>query len=72
MISDSSNHPRQDIDGCARCGESEAPYAYLADAQHYCVRCARVLLVVDRVQPAGRRTDDLSYEDVLFMELPTD
>jgi recombinational DNA repair protein (RecF pathway) len=63
-------HSRREVDACARCGEPDAPYAYLHDGEHYCIRCARVKLVVDQVRPAGRRDGDLTLEDVLFTELP--
>ena len=61
---------RANIVACADCGQTETSYAYLQDGQHYCVRCARKLLVTAKLRPAGRREDDLSYEDVLFTNLP--
>jgi recombinational DNA repair protein (RecF pathway) len=69
-MNETDTYVRQEIEACARCGETEAPYAYLHDGEHYCVRCARVLLVVEKVRPAGRRADDLTLDDVLFLDLP--
>jgi len=65
-----SEYPRQDIEACADCGAANAPYAYLQDGRHYCIRCARVKLVRDKIRPAGKRSDDLTLDDVLFTELP--
>ena len=62
--------PRGEIEACADCGQSDAPYAYLEDQHHYCVRCARKLLIVEKLRPVGSREDDLTYEDVLFTDLP--
>jgi recombinational DNA repair protein (RecF pathway) len=61
---------RSPVEACADCGAPEAPYAYLQDGRHYCIRCARVKLVRDQIRPAGKRDDDLSLDDVLFTELP--
>jgi hypothetical protein len=63
-------HPRGPVEACAHCGAGEPPYAYLQDGQHYCVRCARTKLITAKIRPAGNRTTDLTYEDVLFTELP--
>ena len=62
--------PRETIESCADCGERDTPYAFLEDRRHYCVRCARKLLVTAGLRPAGSRDGDLSYEDVLFTDLP--
>lgn len=61
---------RGDVEACALCGQGDAPYVYLQDQQHYCIRCARRMLVTEQMRPAGRRADDLTVEDVLFRELP--
>ena len=61
---------RGNIEACAHCGQSDAPYAYLQDGQHYCIRCARKMLITAKLRPAGRRTDDLTVDDVLFRDLP--
>lgn len=63
-------HVRNEIDACADCGQSDESYVYLQDGQHYCVPCARKLLITARLRPAGSRADDLTYEDVLFTDLP--
>lgn len=69
-MSDDASYVRRPIDQCTDCGAPEAPYAYLQDGRHYCVRCARVKLVRDKIRPAGKREDDLTLDDVLFLELP--
>jgi len=69
-MSETDDYPRREIDACARCTATEAPYAYLHDGRHYCVRCARVMLVQNKIRPIGRRADDLTLEDVLWRELP--
>lgn len=61
---------RARVDGCEGCEEGQPPFVYLEDGHHYCIRCARKLLIVDKIHPAGRRDDDLTYEDVLFTDLP--
>lgn len=61
---------RKTIEECAHCDRSDAPYVYMNDGQHYCVRCARKMLMVDGLRPAGRRADDLTLDEVLFRELP--
>ena len=61
---------RGEVDACSDCGQDEAPYAYLEDRNHYCIRCARKLLITQGLRPAGRRDGDLTYEDVLFTDLP--
>ncbi len=66
-----AEHPdRRPVEACADCGAAEAPYAYLEDENHYCLRCARRLLVVERLEPIGKRADDLTRNDVLFREIP--
>ena len=70
MNGEAMQYSRRKIDACAQCGATEAPYAYLQDGRHYCVRCARIKLVRDRIRPAGRRDGDLTLDDVLFRELP--
>lgn len=70
MSNEAKPYPRKEIDACAQCGAPNAPYAYLQDGQHYCVRCARIKLVHDKIRPAGKREGDLTLDDVLFRELP--
>lgn len=67
---DSERPERRPIEACAHCGAAEAPYAYLEDEHHYCLRCARRLLVVEKLEPIGKRADDLTRNDVLFREIP--
>ena len=69
-MSEADSYVRKTIEACARCEQAESPYAYLHNGHHYCIRCARLMLVRDKIRPAGRRTDDLTVEDVLFLELP--
>ena len=61
---------RGNIEACADCGQADAPYAFLEDRRHYCLRCARKLLITAKLRPVGTREDDLTYEDVLFTDLP--
>ena len=69
-MDDATRFERQPVESCADCGAPEAPYAYLQDGRHYCIRCARVKLIRDQIRPAGQRHDDLTLDDVLFRELP--
>jgi recombinational DNA repair protein (RecF pathway) len=69
-MSESQPYVRRAVEACADCGAPDAPYAYLQDGRHYCVRCARVKLVRDKIRPAGKREGDLTLDDVLFLELP--
>lgn len=69
-MGDSQQYTRAEVDACADCGAPEAPYAYLQDGRHYCIRCARVKLIRDKIRPAGKREGDLTLDDVLFRELP--
>ena len=69
-MSEPQHFERRPVEACADCSAPDAPYAYLQDGRHYCIRCARVKLVRDKLRPAGKRDDDLSLDDVLFTELP--
>lgn len=69
-MDESDRYVRAEVEACALCAQSDAPYAFLEDQRHYCIRCARRKLVTEKVQPAGRRTNDLTLDDVLWHELP--
>lgn len=63
-------YDRQPIGHCAQCRRPSAPYAYLQDGRHYCAPCARTAATRGRLRVIGRRSDDLSYDDLVDYQLP--
>ena len=61
--------PRDPVRECAACGQERALYVYADDGRDYCVPCARDLWVTQGLRPAGRRRDDLKFEELLQYEL---
>ena len=54
---------------CHACGQARALYVYADNGRDYCVPCARDLWVTMGLRPAGRRRDDLKFEELLQYEL---
>ena len=54
---------------CTACGEVRGLYVYANNARNYCIACARDLWEVAGLQPAGRRTEDLTLEELIQYEV---
>jgi len=54
---------------CSSCGQERALYVYANDGRDYCVPCARDLWVTAGLRPAGRRHEDVKFEELLQYEL---
>lgn len=52
--------------GCAGCKRINPPYVYAENQKDYCLDCAKLNLEVLRLYPAGKRTDDITLQDLLL------
>ena len=60
---------RRPVRECYACGQARALYVFADDGRDYCVPCARDLWVTKGLRPAGRRREDLRFEELLQYEL---
>ena len=54
---------------CAACAQVRGLYVYADDGRNYCVACARDLWAVNGLQPAGRRSEDVTLEQLIQYEV---
>ena len=55
--------------GCVACGQVRGIYVYADNGRDYCLACARDLWSVIGLQPAGRRTEDVTLEELIQYEV---
>jgi hypothetical protein len=53
---------------CTSCKQPFEKYVYMSNGKDYCVDCARELMALMRVQPAGNRDGDITDLDAALNE----